>query len=124
MRVLVCGGRDFRNWSALVAALDKIDTERGITHVIHGEAPGADYLSDVWGVARCKELLRFPASWQTYGRAAGPIRNAQMLKDGKPDLVVAFKGGDGTANMIRQAREAGVDVIEVSAPSEPIGASE
>jgi hypothetical protein len=39
-----------------------------------------------------------------------------MLEEGKPDLVVAFPGGTGTANMVKQARAAGVEVLEVSPP--------
>lgn len=36
-----------------------------------------------------------------------------MLTEGNPDLVVAFKGEKGTANMVDQARRAGIKVIEV-----------
>ena len=56
----------------------------------------------------------YRADWEGLGRKAGPIRNQQMLDEGKPDLVVAFPGGRGTANMMRIAREAGIEVIEVS----------
>jgi hypothetical protein len=45
----------------------------------------------------------------------GPIRNKQMLEEGKPDLMVAFPGERGTANMCKQAREAGVPVMVVTA---------
>jgi hypothetical protein len=38
----------------------------------------------------------------------------QMLDEGKPDLVIAFPGGGGTADMMRRARAAGVEVLEVS----------
>jgi len=50
-----------------------------------------------------------------HGRAAGPVRNAQMLAEGKPDFVVAFPGGRGTADMCKQARARGVKVVEVPA---------
>lgn len=53
------------------------------------------------------------ADWEDLGRKAGPIRNQRMLDDGRPELVVAFPGGPGTAHMCRIAREAGVEVIEV-----------
>jgi hypothetical protein len=53
------------------------------------------------------------AEWETLGRKAGPIRNERMLTEGKPDLVVAFPGGRGTAHMTRLAREAGVEVVEI-----------
>lgn len=57
--------------------------------------------------------LPFEADWHTHGRAAGPIRNRRMIEEGKPDLVVAFPGGRGTANMVNQARAAGIEVREV-----------
>ena len=46
------------------------------------------------------------------GRKAGPIRNQRMLDDGKPDLVIAFSGGKGTAGMMAIARRAGVKIIQ------------
>jgi len=54
--------------------------------------------------------MPFPADWSRHGKSAGPIRNRQMLIEGRPDIVVAFPGGKGTANMIKQAVEAGVKV--------------
>jgi hypothetical protein len=56
---------------------------------------------------------QFPAEWGRLGRAAGPIRNAVMLRDGKPELVIAFKGGAGTADMKARARKAGIEVREI-----------
>ena len=53
-----------------------------------------------------------PADWKRHGRAAGPIRNGEMLKD-RPDLVVAFPGGKGTANMVTQATNAGIEIVLV-----------
>lgn len=47
-------------------------------------------------------------------RSAGPKRNQRMLDKGKPDLVLAFPGGDGTADMVRKAKSAGVPIIEVA----------
>jgi len=55
----------------------------------------------------------FLANWRTHGKAAGPIRNQQMLDEGRPHLVVAFPGGTGTADMVRRAKAAGVPVMEV-----------
>ena len=73
--------------------------------------PGEDHLS------HNIECLTFPADWKTYGRAAGPLRNARMIAEGKPDLVLAFPGGRGTADMTRKARAAGVEVRAVLTPS-------
>jgi hypothetical protein len=38
-----------------------------------------------------------------------------MIDQGRPDLVVAFPGGRGTADMVRRARAAGISVIEIGA---------
>ena len=53
-----------------------------------------------------------PADWKQYGRGAGPIRNREMLQYSEPDIVVAFPGGAGTADMIRAARTAGYPVVQ------------
>lgn len=53
----------------------------------------------------------FRADWGKYGKSAGPRRNKQMLDEGRPDLVVAFEGGRGTADMVKQAKAAGVEVL-------------
>ena len=53
----------------------------------------------------------YPAEWGKYGRGADYKRNIQMLKEGDPDLVLAFPGGRGTENMIAEAKKAGVPVI-------------
>jgi hypothetical protein len=53
----------------------------------------------------------YPADWYTHGKAAGPIRNQKMLDDAFPDVVLAFPGGRGTADMVRRAEKVGVTVI-------------
>ena len=113
MKVLVCGGRDFTNQEMLFGALDKLDADERIGDVIHGAARGADMLAHEWAHQRQRRMWPYTADWKRDGRAAGPIRNKRMLDEGKPDLVVAFPGGRGTANMVDQARKAGVRVIEV-----------
>ncbi|MBN8978812.1 MAG: DUF2493 domain-containing protein [Rhizobiales bacterium] len=122
-RVLVCGGRDFNDRELLDRTLRFIDRHRGpIGTIIHGAAPGADTLAATWAkdvaLDVAGEILAFPADWKQHGRAAGPIRNQRMLDEGKPDLVVAFPGGRGTADMVARARKAGIKVMEVR-PSPP-----
>jgi hypothetical protein len=115
MRVLVCGGRDFADRQLAIDTLDSLDAERGIGRIIHGAARGADTLADEWAAARGVPVERFHADWRAHGKAAGPLRNQRMLDEGRPGLVVAFPGGRGTADMVRRARAAGVEVIEVAA---------
>jgi hypothetical protein len=110
-KVLVCGGRDFDDRAALDAALDRLHARRSVTLLIAGGAPGADTMAEQWARDRGIRTRIYMAQWNIYGRAAGPIRNARMLRKGRPDLVVAFPGGSGTAGMVALAREAGVEVV-------------
>lgn len=114
MRLLVCGGRHYDDRATVYFTLDAIHKATPVSVVIHGSAPGADTLADSWAQERLIPCQRFPAAWTMLGRAAGPIRNARMLTEGKPDAVLAFPGNDGTADMVRKARSAGVPVTVVA----------
>lgn len=129
MRILVCGGRNFSNRALLWKALDRAHARWNITAVIHGAAPGADTLAGEWGKEHGVPVTPFPAPWHDlehpdaiirtrrdgtkYNAKAGPIRNQQMLDEGKPDIVIAFPGRIGTPDMMKRAREAGVTVYQV-----------
>lgn len=119
IRVLVCGGRDFDDTVAVSEALDRLHRERGFDVVIEGGARGADYQAKMWAKMNEIAFEEYRADWEKHGRAAGPIRNKQMLDEGKPDLVVAFPGGLGTANMIRQAEARGIEVVQPLTLTEP-----
>lgn len=106
--VLVCGGRDYDDLNFVFRTLWTLNGERKITHLIHGGARGADYLASQWAIAARVQSTAYVAEWDKHGSAAGPIRNSYMLKDGQPDLVVAFPGGRGTEDMIAKAIKAGV----------------
>jgi len=110
MRVLVCGGRDFSDIELFEKTMEQYSE---VTTIIHGSARGADMMAHLYGLRLGVEVLEFPADWDTYGKAAGPIRNKQMLTEGKPDLVVAFPGGKGTTNMCKQAIENGVKTVMI-----------
>lgn len=119
MRVLVCGGRDLDesavwNWLERFGhqdAAEAVGRDERITSVIHGAASGADNAAAGWGEFEGVRVIAYPADWRKHGKAAGPIRNTQMLREGKPSLVIAFPGGRGTADMIRQAEAADVPIL-------------
>jgi hypothetical protein len=112
MRILVCGGRDYADRRAVWQVLDLWNNTQGINVLIQGGAPGTDQLALAWAQLRGVPRLTFHAEWDLYGPSAGPRRNERMLKDGKPNVVLAFPGGAGTADMIRRARAAGIRVVE------------
>lgn len=111
MRVLVCGGREYADHAHVRDVLCEIDAKTPILCIIHGGAPGADSLGQWWADGAGCRVEVYPAAWQTHGKAAGPLRNQRMVDEGKPDLVVAFPGGRGTADMVRRAEKAGIPVI-------------
>ena len=111
-RILVCGGRDYADQAFAFGVLDMLAERGPVNTIIQGGASGADKLARMWAITRNCHFDEYPADWQAHGRAAGPIRNQKMLDDGKPTLVVAFPGGRGTADMIRRAVRAGVEVLD------------
>lgn len=114
---LVCGSRDYDDREqmkrVLARALETLDpwlTED--IRVIHGGARGADRLAAEILSNSIYEVQEFPADWERHGKAAGPIRNRQML-DELPDLVIAFPVGEsrGTWDTINEARRRGFRVV-------------
>jgi len=124
-KVIVCGGRKFGTmWSPvfhrwtmnvverefLYSTLTELNQIRHFTRLAHGFASGADTLAENWSLMNGVLSKRYPADWHL-GKRAGMLRNQQMLTEESPNLVVGFKGSNGTKNMIDIARAAGVEVL-------------
>ena len=112
-RILVCGGRDFTDRDLVFATMDKVKGIFGDFELVHGGAKGADSFSDEWADSVGCSKKVFKPDWKMYKRAAGPIRNGQMLeylRRGEEPLVIAFWDGKskGTKDMITKAKKAGV----------------
>lgn len=132
--VIVTGGRDWADWRAVWRALDAlVPTEPSdLTEltVRHGACPtGADEHAADW----CEEFAGWydnlgftivedphPADWRTHGNAAGPLRNADMVKLGA-DEVLAFPdpGSKGTYGCIDLAVRAGIATTIRRLPTDP-----
>lgn len=116
-RILICGDRNWRDGYLIELFLRDLPPSTGYT-IIEGECRGADKMARLAAQRVGIPYLPFPAKWTEYGKAAGPIRNKQMLDEGKPDIVVAFhddlEKSSGTKNMIEQAEAIGLPVIVVS----------
>jgi hypothetical protein len=116
MRVLVCGSRTLKSDWLPFRVLDAFADLT--TVVIHGGARGADAMADRWARMRYLCIERYPANWDTDGKAAGPIRNKRMLSEGRPEMVIAFTDKPlaesvGTAHMVYIARQAGVETLVI-----------
>jgi predicted Rossmann-fold nucleotide-binding protein len=128
------GGRDLA-WPHQRVAAEFLARSGGrpVHLLLHGGARGADA-----AIARAAHqlgwpALALPAAWELHGRAAGPIRNRELLERAIAEalahtssvvsssvLVLAFPGGAGTASLVRQARHMATQspvplaVVEVS----------
>jgi hypothetical protein len=112
LRVLVTGGRNFNDYLSVVQVLDNLNRIHPITAIAHGGASGADSLANDWALFRKKKwaIYTYLPDWQKHGKAAGVIRNVEMLQKFKPWIVVAFPGGKGTKHMVKIARKANIRV--------------
>ena len=114
MRVLVCGSRHWYDPKPIYRELSAFPPD---TVVMHGGCQGADTHAGIGAKALGMRVEVYPARWHLYGLAAGPLRNAEMLRQ-KPDLVLAFhddlRKSRGTLDMVRRAQEAGVPVRVVT----------
>lgn len=132
MRLLVCGSRDWTDRNAIARELIALAPDV----VIHGAATGADFIAETeakaWGrtSGRGISVVGYPAEWARDGKAAGPIRNARMLAEGKPDRGLAFGAlrkrdtfsrsllwrHTGTGDMVAKMLRAGLPVRWVATP--------
>lgn len=114
MKVLVCGDRNWDNYQRVDEILSGFHLSEKIDLIIEGEAPGADTCAKVWATSKQIPIEPHPALWHKFGRAAGPIRNGEMLKS-NPDLVIAFHNkisfSKGTLNMLQSAKAANIKTV-------------
>lgn len=142
MRVLITGSRDWVSWRAVWRELDLVfadivqhlpDADRVLT-VVHGNCPqGADAFAHLWCVEEGRERAekiginfweeRHPAKWNSLGRRAGFIRNAEMVDLGA-DVLLAFSrvctsptcrvktvhGSHGAGHTVELAEKAGIEI--------------
>ena len=102
MRLLICGDRDWKNKELILNVVREIRPKPKL--IICGGAAGADTFAREIAIELKIPYQEFMAKWEQLGRAAGPIRNKQMLQEGKPTLVIAFHNdiasSKGTAHML------------------------
>ena len=114
MRLLVTGDRHWDDARLVCIALQKLKPSK----MCHGWARGADSIADIEGRRLGIDVQGFVAQWNQYGRAAGPIRNQQMLDEFRPTQVAAFhddlEHSKGTKDMVRRAKKAGIPVRHFS----------
>jgi len=118
MKILVTGSRYWTSPSIVRCALSEYEPGT----LIHGDCRGLDRLAGTIAELMGWDIIKCPANWKRYGKAAGIIRNNKML-DLNPDLVLAFHENltesKGTKHCIKEAKRRGIDVLLFTGESEP-----
>jgi predicted Rossmann fold nucleotide-binding protein DprA/Smf involved in DNA uptake len=105
MSLSVVGTRTFDDYELLKKTLSNLDIIDSVKEIISGGAKGADKLAEVYAEENNLNIRIFLPDWEKHGRAAGPIRNRQIIQNS--DYIVAFWDGKspGTKSSINIAKE-------------------
>jgi len=114
MKVIIAGGRDFKDYNKLKDSCDKILINQNNIEIVSGTANGADILGERYAQEKGYEVKKFPAKWDEYGKKAGYMRNQEMGE--YADGLIAFWDGKskGTKHMIDIATNKGLKVRVIS----------
>lgn len=117
--ILVTGSRDWTYKKLVEDALSKLKSDIGDVILIHGNCVGLDKIAGEIGIKLGFEIKVMDADWNKYKKAAGPIRNKQMIDEllkYKNKHFLAFHDNlelsKGTKNCVSQAFKCGI-VAEV-----------
>lgn len=112
-KVIVAGSRYFTDYAFVKSVLDDYLSNQTDVEIVSGCAQGTDRLGEQYAEENGLPVKRFPADWNTYGRAAGPIRNKQMAE--YADVLVLFWNGSspGSKNMLKNAKEMNLKIREI-----------
>jgi len=103
MKVIIAGGRDFQDYDLLCKKLDKILSKQTEIEIVSGAAKGADKLGERYAEERGYPIKRFIPDWGLYNKAAGFIRNVDMVE--YADALILFWDGKskGSEHMLDTA---------------------
>ena len=118
-RIIICGGRHFNDYDTLETLVDSVIAENALSideiEIISGHCEGADTLGEQYAKNHGLACILFPAEWSKYGRAAGPIRNSQMIEyasKSQNPIVVAILSprAKGTMDTVKKATKKGFTI--------------
>ena len=121
-RIIICGGRHFDDYEVLEKVVDKVISELKFTsqeiEIVSGHCQGTDLLGELYAEKHGLKCAVFPANWKKFGKAAGPVRNSEMIKyisDSENPMVIAFVGPNskGTMDTVKKAIKAKYTVYKI-----------
>lgn len=119
MKLIIAGTRTL-NFGA--ANIRKVIDQQLIpppTEIVSGCASGIDSDGISFGIVNNLKITRFKPDWDTYGKAAGPIRNRQMAEYADALLLIWDGKSRGSMSMKQEMTTLGKPIFEVILPYGP-----
>lgn len=113
LRLIIAGTRNLYPSAEFIFSAIKMLGISNIDEVVSGCATGVDQEGEHWASHYGAKIKRFPANWDVYGKAAGPIRNAQMAEYADALLLIWDGKSRGSASMKTEMIKLGKPVFEV-----------
>ena len=115
MKLAIVGSRyytDYEKFEKLVLnALSEWDED--IECIISGGAKGTDLMAEQFAKQFNIPLKIYNADWGKYGKSAGPIRNAQIVKDATHLIAFPTENGKGTQDTIKKAKDIPIKIYNI-----------
>jgi hypothetical protein len=110
-RLIIAGSRKFTNYALLRREVEYFIKDHRLhdIEVVSGKCPtGADFFGEVYARYKGYPIKEFPADWDAFNVAAGPIRNTEMAKYATHAIVFPLKDSRGSLDMIEKAKRHGL----------------
>jgi hypothetical protein len=127
VRILVTGSRDWTDGDLIRQEMRRAVADFGPADqvvIVHGGARGADAIAESIARGVGLDVECHPAAWDTRGRAAGIIRNSEMVNAGA-DVCLAFirNQSRGATHCADAAEKAGIPTRRYTTAADPAEAA-
>ena len=109
VKILIAGSRTITDYEIVKTAIKK--SGFFISEVVSGGAAGVDKLGEKWAQENLTPIKRFLPDWKTHGKAAGPIRNTELVKYCEAAILVWDGVSKGTQDTLNKIQKAGKQVF-------------
>lgn len=115
VKLIVAGSRNFNNYEFVEKTLlNYLSNKHNTWEIVSGTARGVDKLGERFASEYGYPVSMFPACWDEFGKAAGPIRNKQMADYADELIAFLYDNSRGTANMIKTMEKVGKKTTIIS----------
>lgn len=108
MRTIIAGSRNITDESLVEAAI--LESGFEITLVVSGCADGVDSIGEEWAKKNSIIIEYHAPDWQSFGKAAGPLRNKKMADRADALICIILDDSKGSTNMIDEATKKGLKI--------------